>query len=114
MLNRGEWTRRNGTSPVAKGLIWFTDGLQVNFRVDQKSKYLLWQPGGSESSTGCQNISTGSTVPKGVEWYLHPAFCGAVLGPWTCWGMRKRNHRQACKRPFCSEVWWTWAGFGYL
>jgi ribonuclease HI len=26
MLTRGEWTRRPGTPPVVKGLVWFTDG----------------------------------------------------------------------------------------
>jgi hypothetical protein len=29
MLTREEWTRRPGTSPVFKGLIWFTDGSRV-------------------------------------------------------------------------------------
>ena len=66
--------------------------------------------GGFESSSGCQNnVSISTQVPKGVEWYLYPARSGTLLGPWTCWGTRRRNRRQACKRRFCSEVCWIWA-----
>ena len=66
--------------------------------------------GGSESSSGCQNnVSSSTQVPKGIEWYLYPARSGTVLGPWTRWGTRRRNCRQACKRRFCSEVYWIWA-----
>jgi len=70
---------------------------------------------GAESSSGCQNyVSIGPTVPKGVEWYLYLACCGAVLGPWKCWGMRKWNRPRACKRQLCSKVCWSWAGLGSL
>ena len=34
-------------------------------------------------------------MPKGVEWYLYPARCGSVLGPWACRGTRKWNRQQA-------------------
>ena len=51
---------------------------------------------------------------KRREWYLYPAYCGAVLGPWTCCGKRKRIRWQARKRRFSSEVCFTWAGFGSL
>jgi hypothetical protein len=33
--------------------------------------------------------SSGTTVPAGVEWHLHPACCGAILGPWSCRSERK-------------------------
>lgn len=74
--------------------------------------YLHWQPGSSECHSGCQNISNGTTVPKGFEWYLYQAYSGAELGPWTCWGTRKWNHRQGCKRWLCLIVCWTWAVLG--
>ena len=48
-----------------------------------------------ESSLCWQNISIGTTVSKGVEWYRYPAHCGTVLCPWTCWGTRKWNLQQA-------------------
>ena len=85
--------------------------MKLNCMIDREvSEYLLWQPGGTESPSGRQNnVSTGATAPKDAEWYLHPAYCRAVLGPWACWGTRKRNHLQALKRWFCSKVCWTWA-----
>jgi hypothetical protein len=88
--------------------------MKFNFRLDQRSTYLLWQPDSPETSTGRQNnVSIGSIVPKGIE-YLYPACCGAILAPWTCWGTRKWNHQQARKRRFGSEVCWTSASFGSL
>jgi RNase H. len=51
-----------------------------------------------------RNVSADTTVPKGIELYLYPTHSGTVLGSWTCWGMRKRNRRQACKGWFCSEI----------
>ena len=60
------------------------------------------------------NVSIGTTVQKGIEWYVYPAHCGAVLGPWTWWVMRKWNHRQALMGWFCSEICKTWAVPGGL
>jgi len=78
-------------------------------------EYMLWQPGGSESSLGCQNnFSIGTKVPKGIEWCLYPAHCGATLGPWTWWCTRKWSCQQACKRHFCSKVCGTSAILGGL
>ena len=37
-----------------------------------------------------------------------PAYCGAVLGPRTCWGTRNQNHQWAHKRRLCSKVCWPW------
>jgi len=74
----------------------------------------MWS-GGFESSPGCQNnVSIGPTVPKDIEWYQYPACSGAVLGPWTCWSMRKWDHRRARKRRLFPKVSWTWAGLGSL
>jgi len=76
-------------------------------------EYMVWQPGCSESPSGHQNnISIGTTVPKVVECFLHPAYCRAVFGPWTCWGTRKGNCRQASRRWFCSGVCCTGAVLG--
>jgi hypothetical protein len=33
MLTRDDWTKGTGTSPVVKGLIWFTDGSSMGERV---------------------------------------------------------------------------------
>jgi len=67
----------------------------------------------STVSTGCQNnISLGTTVPEGVEWYLYPTSCGAKLGPWACRIARKWNRRHARKGRFCSTVCWTRAFLG--
>jgi len=49
------------------------------------------------------------TVPEGIELYLYPTCCGAILGPWTCRSERKWNCQQACKGRFCSTVCWTGA-----
>jgi len=47
---------------------WFTLSKNVN---SQSSKYWC-----------CKN-------PQAVNEAFYPAHCGALLGPWTCWGMRK-------------------------
>jgi hypothetical protein len=66
------------------------------------------------NTSGCQNVSTGMTVPKGVELYLYPAPCGSELGTWTSRGTRKWNRRQARKGRFYLEVYRTWAVSGGL
>jgi len=52
------------------------------------------------------------TVPAGVECYLYPARCGALLVPGACQSERKFNRQQAHKEWFFSTVCWTWAFLG--
>jgi len=56
----------------------------------------------------------GSTVPKGIEWYLCLACIGAILGPWTWRSTRKWDRWRARKGRLGSEVPWTRAGSGSL
>jgi hypothetical protein len=58
----------------------------------------LWKP------FTAKKVFIGRRAWKGVECYLYPAHSGSVLGPWTWWGTRKQNCRQACKRLFCLKV----------
>jgi len=68
--------------------------MKLNCMADQRSTLsICFDSRAAPKTSGHQNVSIGTTVPKGVEWYLHPAFCGALLGPWTCWGTRTRNRR---------------------
>jgi len=59
--------------------------------LDQRNRLLFaLRAGVSESPSGCQNnVTINTTVPKGIERHFHPAYCGAVLGPWTFWLTRK-------------------------
>ena len=65
-------------------------------------KYEFALIGCSESPSDC-HVSIGTTMSKGVA-YLYPAHCGAVLGPWTCWGTRIWNRQQGHKRRFCAKA----------
>jgi hypothetical protein len=45
--------------------------MTMKLRVSQRNMLVFALiAGDSESSSGCHNISIGTTVPKGVEWYL--------------------------------------------
>ena len=43
--------------------------MKFNCMADQRSTYLLRQLGNSENSSGHQNVSIGTSVPKGNDWY---------------------------------------------
>jgi len=46
MLTSEEWTRGPGTSPVVKGLVWFTDGPRAKKRTGSwESMGKLWEEG---------------------------------------------------------------------
>jgi hypothetical protein len=99
-----EWTRRPGTPPAFKGLIWYTDGSRMPAGA-YTHQYFLRQSGGFESYSSSYNyIPTGTTVPKGVEWHFHPPFCNNLLGPWTFWNMQKLHCRSAHEGGNCSPL----------
>jgi hypothetical protein len=37
------------------------------------------------------NVPISSSMPRGVKWYLCPACCGTLLGPWACRGEGEWN-----------------------
>jgi len=54
MVSREEWTTRPGTSPVVKGLAWFTDGSRTQGTVDG----VYGQPLGRRVSISISNYGT--------------------------------------------------------
>jgi len=61
--------------------------MKLKLRTGQRKMLAFALIGGSESTSGCQNVSLG-TMP-GIERYLYLAHYGAVMGPWACWIVRK-------------------------
>ena len=93
--------------------------------------------GGFESSSGHQNVSIGPTMPKGMEWYLYLACCGAVLGsldmlgygktksltgsqeaalkfvgPEPALGISRQDIRWRIRRWLVNQHWVWWRGLG--
>jgi hypothetical protein len=79
----------------------------------------LYTASNTTNSINLTQYATGMVVLDHIQAFkyttlIYPACCGAVLGPWTCWGNRQWNHRWACKGQLCYRVCRTWASLGSL
>jgi hypothetical protein len=60
-------------------------------RINQRNTSVSALIGGFETTSRCQDVSFGTSVPAGVERYLCPACRGAILGPRSRRSERKRD-----------------------